>query len=85
MVARILDPSESSLVFEAAYLVPAAVLVVFGFAYGAPAAFAAAFAIIATFRLWQLSSDRRGLRVLRDVIQKYEQACDLPPDAADAP
>jgi hypothetical protein len=84
MVGRILEPSESSLVFEVAYLVPAAVLVLIGFAYDAPAAFASAFALILAFRFWQVSSDRRGLPVLREVIRKYEQACDASPDAGSA-
>lgn len=76
MVGRILEPSESSLMFELAYLVPAGMLVVLGFVYDAPAAFACAFALIVTFRFVQVSSDRRGLPVLRGIIRKYEQACD---------
>lgn len=85
MVARILEPSESSLIFEAAYLLPAAMLVIVGFAYSAPAAFACAFAIIAAFRFWQVSSDRRALPVLREVIRKYEQACDASSQSTPAP
>lgn len=85
LVARILEPSESSLIFEATYLLPAAALVIIGFAYGATAAFACAFAIIATFRAWQVSSDRRGIRVLREVIRKYEQACDASSQSGQAP
>jgi hypothetical protein len=85
LVARILEPSESSLIFEAAYLVPAAMLVIVGFAYSVTAAFACAFAIIATFRFWQVSSDRRGLPVLREVIRKYEQACEASPQPTQAP
>ena len=85
MVARILEPSESSLVFEAAYLLPATALVIVGFVYSANAAFACAFAIIATFRVWQVSSDRRGLPVLREVIRKYEQACDASSQPTPAP
>lgn len=85
MVGRILEPTGSSLYFEAAYLVPAATLIGFGFAYGAPAAFAVAFAIIAAFRFWQMAGYRRGLPVLREVIRKYEQACDVPDQPAVAP
>lgn len=85
LVARILEPSESSLIFEAAYLLPAAMLVIVGFAYDAPAAFACAFAIIATFRYWQVSSDRRALPVLREVIRKYEQACEGSSPSTPAP
>lgn len=85
LLARILEPSESSLVFEAAYLLPAAALVFVGFAYDAAGAFASAFAIIAAFRIWQVSSDRRGVRVLREVVRKYEQACDTSNPSAPAP
>jgi hypothetical protein len=84
MVNRILDPSGNVLLFEAAYLVPSAALVVFGFVYAAPAAFAAAFAIIAAFRVWQLASDRTGLPVLREVIRKYERACEDSPHSSGA-
>ena len=85
MVARILESTHSSLVFEAVYLVPAAAFVIFGFAYGATAAFACAFAIIVAFRIWQVSSDRRGLPVLREVIRKYEQACEASSPPAQEP
>lgn len=83
LLGRILDASSSTLfAFEAAYLVPSAVLVAFGYAYEAPAAFAAAFAIIAGYRLWQMSSDHRALPVLRGILRKYERACDDTPHAA---
>jgi hypothetical protein len=85
MIGRILDASESTLVFEAAYLVPSAVLVAIGFAQDAPAAFAAAFAIIAGYRLWQVASDRRAIPVLRGILRKYEQACAEPPGPMDVP
>lgn len=85
LVARILDPSESSLIFEAAYLLPAAVLVTIGFVYDAAGAFACAFAIIVAFRAWQVSSDRRGIRVLRDIVRKYDQACEASPPSAPSP
>lgn len=85
VIARILEPSESSLIFEAAYLLPAAALVFVGFAYDAAGAFACAFAIIVAFRLWQVSSDRRGIRVLRDIVRKYEQACDDSPRSTPSP
>lgn len=76
LVSRILEADASSVMFEVAYLVPAAVLVAIGFIYDARPAFAAAFAVIVAFRVWQLSSDRRSLPVLRDVVRKYERACD---------
>jgi hypothetical protein len=76
MLGRILDASSSTFAFEAAYLVPSAVLVAIGYAYDAPAAFAAAFAVIAGYRLWQMSSDHRALPVLQGILRKYDQACD---------
>lgn len=77
LLGRILDASSSTFfAFEAAYLVPSALLVAIGYAYDAPAAFAAAFAIIAGYRLWQMSSDHRSLPVLRAILHKYEEACD---------
>jgi hypothetical protein len=76
LVSRILEPDASSAMFEAAYLVPAAVLVAIGFIYDALPAFAAAFAVILAFRIWHVVSDRRYLPVLREIIRKYERACD---------
>ena len=76
LLDRVSQPDTSPLVFEASYLVPAAVLVGIGFAYNAPPAFAAAFAIIVAFRYWQLSSDRRFLPIWREIIRKYERACE---------
>jgi hypothetical protein len=82
MVSRILEPDASPVMFEVAYLVPAAVLVVFGFVYDASPAFAAAFAIILVFRCWQLSGDRQARPVFREVIRKYERACGMPDNGA---
>ena len=75
LIDRILQPDASNLMFEVSYLVPSAVLVAIGFAYNAAPAFAAAFGVIATFRYWQISSDRRTMPLMREVIRKYEQAC----------
>jgi hypothetical protein len=79
LVNRILGADASSVMFEAAYLIPSALLVAIGFIYHALPAFAAAFAVIVTFRVWQFLSDRRTLPVLREVIRKYERACDSEP------
>ena len=63
-------------VFELAYLVPSGLLVGFGFLRGEPAAFAAAFAVIATFTFWSLRTQSAGLTLLRGILQKYETALD---------
>lgn len=85
MIGRILAPSDSSLLFEAAYLLPAAAFIAFGFVYSAPAAFATAFAIIAAFRVWHVANNHRGLPVLREIIRKFERACVERQDSNDAP
>ena len=64
--------------FELGYLVPSGLLVGFGLLRGEPAAFAAAFAVIATFTLWSLHTQSAGLALLRGILQKYETALDQP-------
>lgn len=75
LIARLDDPRLSALAYELAYLVPSALLVLVGFAYRAPAAFACAFAVIFTFRLYELYHRNDQLSLLRSVLHKYRQAC----------
>ena len=75
LISHVLEGTSGQLGFELSYLLPAAALVLFGFIYSAPPAFAAAFAIVVAFRWWQLASDRRSAPAFREIIRKYEQAC----------
>lgn len=75
LLLRLRQPSSLPM-FELAYLVPSGLLVGFGFLRGEPAAFAAAFAVIATFTLWSLRTQSAGLALLRGILQKYETALD---------
>lgn len=71
--------------FELGYLVPSGLLVGFGFLRDEPAAFAAAFAVIATFTLLSLRTQSASLAQLRSILQKYETALDQPaPPRADS-
>ncbi|MCQ4167670.1 hypothetical protein [Tahibacter harae] len=83
LLVRLRQP-HSLPMFELGYLVPSGLLIGFGFLRGEPAAFAAAFAVIATFSLWSLRAQSAGLALLRTILQKYETALDqAPPPRAD--
>jgi hypothetical protein len=75
LIQRIEDPQSTSLAFELAYLVPSALLVAIGFAYDAKAAYAAAFAVVAAFRIYDMRSQRSVLPQLRSVLHKFREAC----------
>jgi hypothetical protein len=74
LIAQLRAPADSGIAFASGYLVPSGLLVAFGFARDEPAAFAAAFAVIATFTIWSLRYQQRGAATLRSILQKYEAA-----------
>lgn len=72
LIAQLRMPADGSLAFPLAYLVPSGLLVAFGFVRDEPAAFAAAFAVIATFTIWSLRVQARSASTLRSILDKYE-------------
>lgn len=74
LIAQLRAPADGSLFFTLAYLVPSGLLVAFGFVRDEPAAFAAAFAVIATFSFWSLRLQARSAVTLRGILHKYDAA-----------
>lgn len=74
LLARLQSLQGGGNMYAAAYLVPSALLVVFGFVRNEPAAFAAAFAVIAVFTIWALRYQARSTPLLRSILQKYAAA-----------
>jgi hypothetical protein len=70
LLSRILNEGNSSLTFELSYLVPSGIVVGLGVYHASNAAFVSAFAIIATFRAWQVRSDLRNAPVFRTMLRK---------------
>jgi hypothetical protein len=71
LLSRIVhEGAAASLMFEAAYLVPAIVLVLIGLWHSSNAAFVSAFTVVLTFRVWAIRYERESGPVLKSAISK---------------
>lgn len=74
LLAQLEQPERAHLAFALAYLLPSGLLIAFGFVTREMALFAAAFAVIATFTIWQLRYQTAGSATLRRILHKYRDA-----------
>lgn len=71
LLSRIVhEGASASLMFEAAYLVPAIVLVLIGLWHSSNAAIVSAFFVVLGFRIWVIRHERDSGPVLKSAISK---------------